>query len=462
MKRTRCSSSILRRIIKKVVRLRASSRPRETTLACETLETRQLLTVLAASDHGDAPEPYPTTFADDGAWHYIDDRYLLGDLVDSEAKGRPHPEARRDADDDGVRFTAALRIGETATLEVTASSNEGLLNAWIDYNSDGDWDDLGEQVFTNQRLAAGLNQLEIAVPADATVARQTFARFRYSTETDLSPTGLAEDGEVEDYAVAVAGARGGADQIGTSLSKWFMLDVNANGRWDGNGRGDVKRPFGAPSDIPIAGDFNGDGRDDIGVFRSSNQKFYVDYNGNLRWDGPGGGDAVYGMGGKPTDTPIVGDWNGDGFDDIGLHRNNKFLLDANGNGRWDGLAAGDVIQAFGAATDTPIIGDFNGDGRDNIGVHRRDKFFLDTNGNGRWDGTGADGDMRYRFGSAGQTPIIGDWDGDGVDDIGTHGNNVFLVDYNSDGRWNGRTGGDKFYRFRNAGETPLIGKWRRR
>jgi hypothetical protein len=238
-----------------------------------------------------------------------------------------------------------------------------------------------------------------------------------------------------------------------------MLDVNANGSWDGNGRGDVKRAFGMPADTLIAGDFNGDGVDEIGVFRSSNLKFYLDANGNGRWDGTARGDNVLRLGGKTTDIPIVGDWNGDGFDEIGLHRNNKFLLDANGNGRWDGVAGGDVIRVFGARTDTPIIGDFNGDGIDDVGVHRHNKFFLDTNGNGRWDGTGQD--VRYHFGKAGQTPIIGDWDGDGVDDIGTHATNVFFIDYNSDGRWNGRTDGDEFYRFREPGDTPLIGKWRR-
>ena len=471
MKQTVFTGSSLRRFIRKFARRRKTNRPRRTTLACETLETRQLLTVLISTDFGDAPEPYPTEIrnagdgAIHGASHWMDERFHLGEKVDAEPNGRPHEIARGDDnnnvnDEDGVRFTSALRVGETATLEVTASSNEGFLNAWLDFNADGDWDDPGEQIFTNRRLAAGINQLEIVVSADVNLVRRTFARFRYSTETDLGPTGSAQNGEVEDYAVAIAGPRGGPDQIGTSLSKWFMLDVNANGRWDGNGHGDAKRAFGLPTDTSLTGDWNGDGVDEIGVFRSSNLKFYLDFNGNRRWDGVGGGDVVQRLGGIPGDSPVVGDWNGDGYDEIGLHRKNKFLLDQNGNGRWEGVAGGDVVRVFGAWTDTPIIGDWNGDGTDDIGVHRHNKFFLDTNGNGRWDGPGDGGDTRYRFGNPGQTPLAGDWDGDGTDEIGTHGNNVFFVDYNADGRWNGRTGGDEFYKFRNAGETPLIGKWR--
>jgi hypothetical protein len=73
----------------------------------------------------------------------------------------------------------------------------------VDFNDDGDWSDSGEQIFTNQPLSAGGNNLNFAVPAEATVTPQTFARFRLSTESGLSFTGQALDGEVEDYQVAI-------------------------------------------------------------------------------------------------------------------------------------------------------------------------------------------------------------------------------------------------------------------
>lgn len=46
-------------------------------------------------------------------------------------------------------------------------------------------------------------ELPYLVPANA-VAGQTFARFRFSTVAGLAPTGFAADGEIEDYAVAIA------------------------------------------------------------------------------------------------------------------------------------------------------------------------------------------------------------------------------------------------------------------
>ena len=79
--------------------------------------------------------------------------------------------------------------------------------------------------------------------------------------------------------------------------------------------------------------------------------------------------------GNPGDTPLVGDWDGDGKDEIGIHRNREFYLDSNGNGSWD--VGVDEVISFGLTTDTPIIGDWDGDGDDDIGVHRGDLFFLD-------------------------------------------------------------------------------------
>ncbi|MCB0154530.1 MAG: isopeptide-forming domain-containing fimbrial protein, partial [Anaerolineae bacterium] len=117
-------------------------------------------------------------------------------------------------DEDGVEFehfigTAALPsavmiLGETASLTVTTAvpvSQTGYLNAWLDFNGDGDWIDPGEQIATNQSPSGGQVVLNsIAVPASVTTYT-TYVRFRFSTEPDLTPAGAAQDGEVEDYQV---------------------------------------------------------------------------------------------------------------------------------------------------------------------------------------------------------------------------------------------------------------------
>lgn len=159
-------------------------------------------------DFGDAPDPtYPTLLVSDGACHTIVPGVYLGKGVDGEADGQPNATATGDDirgsdDEDGVVFTTPLTPGEKAIVEVTASVR-GVLNAWIDWNGDGDWDDHGEQVFDDTLLASGVNTLPFDVPADA-VSGRTFARFRFSTMRGLSYNGLAPDGEVEDYQIEIS------------------------------------------------------------------------------------------------------------------------------------------------------------------------------------------------------------------------------------------------------------------
>ena len=60
----------------------------------------------------------------------------------------------------------------------------------------------------------------------------------------------------------------------------------------------------------------------------------------------------------------------------------------------------------------PVVGDFNGDGIEEIGVFRNGKWIIDTNGNREIDPTTAS----IEFGQAGDKPVAGDFDGDGIDE----------------------------------------------
>jgi len=91
----------------------------------------------------------------------------------------------------------------------------------------------------------------------------------------------------------------------------------------------------------------------MGVKRGTN--WYLDYNGNGAWDGCVI-DRCYTFG-LPTDIPAVGDWNNDGYTEIGVFRNGSWYLDYNGNGLWNGCTT-DRCYTFGLSTDKPVAGNW--------------------------------------------------------------------------------------------------------
>jgi serine-aspartate repeat-containing protein C/D/E len=118
--------------------------------------------------------------------------------------------------------------------------------------------------------------------------------------------------------------------------------------------------------------------------------------------------------GEQTDVPLAGDWNGDGVDQVAVFRDGYWMLDADGDGRWTDR---DKRNKFGQTGDKPIIGDFDGDGIDEIGVVRGDLWIVDTDGDRRL--TGNDLQVKVPGSNPDQDqPIVGDFDGDGADDIG--------------------------------------------
>jgi uncharacterized repeat protein (TIGR01451 family) len=176
-------------------------------------DTDTLLTL----DFGDAPDGslaapsgYPTLLADNGARHGVT-VLKMGPAIDSETNGQPTVGADGDDlngatpdDEDGVSLPAFVITCETTSVTVNASA-VARLDAWIDWNANGSWADAGDKIFDNQALVAGANVLPVVVPCTATPSAKTFARFRLSTAGGLAMTGVAADGEVEDYTLAIRG-----------------------------------------------------------------------------------------------------------------------------------------------------------------------------------------------------------------------------------------------------------------
>ena len=158
-------------------------------------------------DFGDAPAPYPTLMSQNGARHTVKPGIYLGACASKDKDGKPSAIADADDCDDGVAFTSAVVPGHSATVQITASAN-GVINGWIDFKRNGNWTDSGEKIFVDEPVRQGSNTLSFTVPSGASVG-DTFARFRFSTVGGLNATGLATDGEVEDYRVQITAGSGG-------------------------------------------------------------------------------------------------------------------------------------------------------------------------------------------------------------------------------------------------------------
>lgn len=155
---------------------------------------------VAGFDFGDAPNSYGTLLSSDGARHLIGGPLFLGQSVDAEPDGRPNSAANADKDD-GVTLPAVLMVGMQSAAQVVASA-AGKLDAWIDFNRNGIFD-AAERIATGLSVVKGTNTITFVVPP-AAVSGASFARFRISTAGGLGPTGVASDGEVEDYATTIA------------------------------------------------------------------------------------------------------------------------------------------------------------------------------------------------------------------------------------------------------------------
>jgi len=197
-------------------------------------------------DYGDAPDAgYATLRASDGARHRVISGISglhLGTTVDIDLDGQPGQLANADDtvaldDEDGVNFLTAWTAGQTATVEIIASTN-GLLNAWVDWQHDASWTTPGDQIVTNRALVTGTNTLLLQIPPGA-LAGSGYARFRFATVGDLAPTGPAADGEVEDYqitvtpradlSVAVAASGSGTNSVPVQSDIIYNVQLANNG-----------------------------------------------------------------------------------------------------------------------------------------------------------------------------------------------------------------------------------------
>jgi hypothetical protein len=246
---------------------------------------------------------------------------------------------------------------------------------------------------------------------------------------------------------------GGADSLGVvapngvrpraTPTTWALRNENSAGAPS------TTFTFGMSDYDVIVGDWNGDGAEGIGVRDPLTRAIHLRQTASAggaeititndipgtpvagRWLGPGAAsvgwyaDGTWRLrrtlaAGSPIDTirygapgwiPLVGDWNGDGTDTIGVWdpaTATFHLRNSNSAGNPH------ISVRYGAPGWIPLVGDWNGDGVDTIGVWdpATATFHL------RNSNTAGNPDLSIHYGAAGYRPVVGDWDGSGTDTIG--------------------------------------------
>jgi len=195
-----------------------------------------------------------------------------------------------------------------------------------------------------------------------------------------------------------------------------VLLVEPNGRWHIRVPGGTDYIFwyGMAGDVPLLGDWNGDGWDTPGMYRPANGFVYLT-NAIPPNGGVGFGDPAltffFGMAG---DQVFVGDWNNDGIDTLGINRVGRIFLS---NTNATTFANQDFW--FGTPTDTPFGGNPDGIAGDSVFLYRLSTGFVYYNiFNPTGSGSVSSTTGEFFFGIPNDLLVIGDWDGDGTDTAG--------------------------------------------
>ena len=191
--------------------------------------------------------------------------------------------------------------------------------------------------------------------------------------------------------------------------------------------------------------------DTIGALRTGESLVY------LRNSITAGGNDIPGftVTNPTTNTILVGDWDGDGVDSLGLYRPSDISLHL--RNPLDGTKSRDFAyfaDQFLAAGDVPVVGDWNGDGKDTVGSYRPSTSTF------RFRNSASNGapDITYVLGAVGDTPVIGDWNGDGIDSAG-----LFRASTGTFYLRNDLNAGTFQSTFKhpqiNANDVPVVGDW---
>jgi hypothetical protein len=191
-----------------------------------------------------------------------------------------------------------------------------------------------------------------------------------------------------------------------SSGKWYFQSSGTNQSW------------GLPGDVPKPGDYDGDGKADLCIFRPSTNTWWI-----LRSSDGVTVEAPFGASG---DKLVPADYDGDGKTDIAVWRPSDYnwYIKLSSTGSM-------TVASFGTAGDKPVPADYDGDGKTDLAIWRdtisAPEFWVFRSSNYQA--------FAFQMGLAGDEPVIGDYDGDGKSDFALRrpSTNYWYINHSSTG-----------------------------
>lgn len=199
-------------------------------------------------------------------------------------------------------------------------------------------------------------------------------------------------------AASADGPEGSVGVVDQSTGVWYLRDP-----WNGQ---TTAFYYGNPGDVPFLGDWNCDGAETPGLYRQSDGFVYL-RNSNSQ----GVADIRFFFG-NPGDIPLAGDFDGDGCDTVSIYRPSEariYIINKLGSND-GGLGAADYSFIFGNPGDKPFVGDFDNDGIDEVGLHRESSGFAYF----RFTLNEGVADRSFFYGNPGDQIVAANWASSGL------------------------------------------------